>query len=1750
MSFFKRVIRPNLKKLYEEKDDKKLSQQQFTPNIPPLAEDTVLPVLNSVSPPINPPAPTRSIQPTSPILQPAQSLHKTDQSKFNHWKTVYVFISSTFNDMHAERDYLVKQVFPELREWCEQRKLHLVDIDLRWGVTEQDATQNRRVVEVCLERIDQCRPFFISFLGQRRGWVPLSEDVSDSTLFKYPGLKDHLGATSVTEMEILHALINPMCQAEERVKFAFFYLRDPGYLTDIPAEPYQLKKIYTNDNIADIEERSIADQALTEWKEKRIQNAHCVRQYKGVWNPQAATPELAYPLTSPSLNPFNLERWQIQWQQLGVQTKDNYVSPESLEVAKKFNQSLISGRLTDFECEQQPLRQVILEDLKQAISEQYPDHVEVVFDSALQREIDQQELFTQTASEVFIPREGDFDALDAYVHTPSTQLFALTANAGMGKTTLVASWVNHLREQTAANAPIIIFRFIGASDDSTSIGSLLSSVSNEIKNYRKNIQTVIPADPQKIRQVFPKLLEEAGRGGKMILVLDALNQLESGLSDLNWLPLALPAGIKVVVTFKRNDPSAEDLYRQWKESGQVLFETVKSFEMDDRHKLVQTYLSQYLKQLDEILLGELIRLPGAENPLYLKILLSEMRVFGVFGELREKISRGFGENPVSAFRSVLHRLETDPTYSNIEPLRAVPVLFGALSHARHGLSVSDLVEIMLRDQHLEHDPKNCMGVQDTVNLFLRQVRPFLSRRNGRYDFFYESFKLAALERYTSNGDGNPNRTSINWHTLLADYFYSLETWQDFKSKFPNARKTAELPYHLGMAEKGEQIKQVLTDFDFLEAKITASQIYELVLDYERIGASRLKISAPIRTAQTYKDKNWIICPFCGIQALVPQQFLGEESACPTCNGQIKLNPFVVQRAWKTQPAATMTHALQKKSSFILEDEALIQFADFIRNNADLLCIYPTIILQHALDEPNVSFLHNIAFEIINQKDTPHIKWLTKPQEVSACIKTVYFEGYDYIGSPCLSPDGKFVYLYVWSGDKGGLVVIHNLMNHSTQQTQIRSKFSGFCSLSQSGNLLAVGFRANKNSLALYSTKPLKEIGSTGEFPGNFSICVLSPNGDFLATGCDGSLTLWDTDDLKSLFYYDDFIGGVVTCAFSPNGSLLAAGSDPSVFANTQPNRDNPNARVFQIINTNSGKCLFKLNAVESYTVKSCAFSPDGALFFLAIREDFKYYLHGYSTSTFELVFKSDQFTSQPDNLCFSPDGKWLVVSHFRYVSIYQLNPILQINTFLAHTAWPIHCCFSMDGKNLITTNKDGTLKIWEMDKFISREEDIQDLNTQEKPVLYVKSCVFSPDQAQIIAGGSSASNKSFISAWDVSSGTQLTEIFNSHHLDEYAIASPKNSFIGLFSKSSDAVVLFHYPSLEYFQHIKHGSRLRGCSFLPDGKKVITYGPGGLINLWDVNTKVPIYSINAIQSDETNHSSLTVPADKDDQLAIIAISPDESYFVAWSKDLIFYDLLNGKEIRRLPLPGEDRFVPGQPVIYFSQDGLRIALSDSNRKCRLINLSNWTITDIQLARDIKFSPDGRKILIKTEGKLQIFAVNDLSQKNFEKNGNVTWVEFSPDGIYLVVFLIEKRIRSFYHICEIWDIHTGNVVARKSTELFKSTQVAFPPAKPYLAMGGDNSVWYLLQFMNIPWGLPITTAIYRFYPESQTFENKPSVICKWCGEKYFLEDKISKQLHIISTSQESEEFASAELLTIDCPTCHQSMRINPILSGFRVI
>ena len=137
-------------------------------------------------------------------------------------RTVRVFVSSTFRDMQAERDHLVKVVFPELRNRCRQRQVEFVEIDLRWGITSEQKAEGK-VLPICLSEIQRCRPYFIGLLGERYGWVPQSRDIPDSLVENQPWLRQNL-EKSVTELEILHGVLNNPDMHEK----SFFYFRDPS----------------------------------------------------------------------------------------------------------------------------------------------------------------------------------------------------------------------------------------------------------------------------------------------------------------------------------------------------------------------------------------------------------------------------------------------------------------------------------------------------------------------------------------------------------------------------------------------------------------------------------------------------------------------------------------------------------------------------------------------------------------------------------------------------------------------------------------------------------------------------------------------------------------------------------------------------------------------------------------------------------------------------------------------------------------------------------------------------------------------------------------------------------------------------------------------------------------------------------------------------------------------------------------------------------------------------------------------------------------------------------------------------------------------------------------------------------------------------------------------------------------------------------------------------------------------------------
>ncbi len=130
-----------------------------------------------------------------------------------------IFISSTFKDMHVERDMIQKIVNPAVNQELNEQGEYISFSDLRWGIDTTTDASEHRILEACFDEIDSCKPFFLVFIGGRYGSIPKSEYImSYQNRFGDIDIFDK----SVTELEILYAL---KLNANE-LNHCLFYFKD------------------------------------------------------------------------------------------------------------------------------------------------------------------------------------------------------------------------------------------------------------------------------------------------------------------------------------------------------------------------------------------------------------------------------------------------------------------------------------------------------------------------------------------------------------------------------------------------------------------------------------------------------------------------------------------------------------------------------------------------------------------------------------------------------------------------------------------------------------------------------------------------------------------------------------------------------------------------------------------------------------------------------------------------------------------------------------------------------------------------------------------------------------------------------------------------------------------------------------------------------------------------------------------------------------------------------------------------------------------------------------------------------------------------------------------------------------------------------------------------------------------------------------------------------------------------------------
>ena len=158
------------------------------------------------------------------ILSMPKELKNFENSTSKH--QIRIFVSSTFKDMHGERNIMNNYIFPELTKRAKSRNIELTFVDLRWGV--HHGLSPEKQVEICLDEIEKSS-LFIGILGERYGWKPQIQEPKLLQRLQHK-IQDTLdvGNVSMTELEMLYNGLN---------ENSFYFIRDHEMLSnEIPNE--------------------------------------------------------------------------------------------------------------------------------------------------------------------------------------------------------------------------------------------------------------------------------------------------------------------------------------------------------------------------------------------------------------------------------------------------------------------------------------------------------------------------------------------------------------------------------------------------------------------------------------------------------------------------------------------------------------------------------------------------------------------------------------------------------------------------------------------------------------------------------------------------------------------------------------------------------------------------------------------------------------------------------------------------------------------------------------------------------------------------------------------------------------------------------------------------------------------------------------------------------------------------------------------------------------------------------------------------------------------------------------------------------------------------------------------------------------------------------------------------------------------------------------------------------------------------
>ena len=1298
--------------------------------------------------------------------------------------TIRIFVSSTFADLHAERDALQQEVFPRLRTLCERQGARFQAIDLRWGVS-QEASLDQQAMTICLEEIRRSQrlsPYvnFLALLGNRYGTRLPPEHI----------LVDDFEALASVTLPADAALLQTWYRRDANaVPTEYRLLPRTGAFAEyknwlVVRERLRaiLVRACERAAVSSATQReilsSITEQEIEEGVFRAVQPSHALAFFRDLHGSLRGSQASLF-VEQDADSADHLQRLKQRLREhlpQGVYTYDAHwgrVRPTAAHLPAFCD--LVYQRLA--ENIQEALRQ------ESAIAADEDDESVVHSHFGLER------------LETFVGRTDARAALRAYLDQPATAPMIITGPSGTGKTTLLAQ----ASEDAHAATPqaTILTRYIGISPTTSDVRSLFEELSHQlVRRAPGRFVGEIATDSDGIMRQFPEILALATAEHPVILILDALDQLRDERLSFAWAPRPLPPHVHIILSVLP-DARLSALTEAFP-GAPVL--RVGGLTHDEGGAALDQWLTKAGRTLQPAQRDIILERFAAHGlPLFLRLACDEARHWPSWFAPPQP----FPATIEAMLQAAFLRLESPASHGAVLVAHAL----GDLGGARYGLTEDEVLDLLSRDRRVMAEVRAHSVYTGRIQrlpfvMWARlyaDLEPYLAERGADgftvITFYHRQLSEAVAARYLQG------KERIARHRALAQYYLAQPLLLSVgQPQIPNRRKLSELAFQQSQGSLHRALKRTLTDMDFLTRKIAYQKTAVLLADLALAGADPTitGVSAALRLGARILDRD---------ERQLANQIVGRIGTVAALhNAQRDPDPhFVLESTTLTSPKtpAPSTWRGHKGSvhscAFSPDGRRVVSAsADFSLRIWDASAGQTLLALAGHTGSVNGCAFSPDGKLLASASDDQTVGlW----DAISGKLLQM-LAGHTSIVTACaFSPDGRLLAsasedqtVRLWQVDRRE--TIRALHGHTDAVLH--------CAFSPTGDTLASV--SKDRTVRLWDVRRQMEPRVFTGHEAAVHHCAFSPDGHMIASASDDrTVRLWRTAGDETplvLTGHDNFVHG---CAFSPDGEqVLSAASDNTL-------------RLWEV---KTGQELAVVKGHETW-VNDCGFSPDGARFVSAcydgslrvwdsatrtmlveMKSDMNYLrdcfvwptrhhaldaartgVRVWDTTQRRLLTTGQGHNGYVSGCAVSPDGSWALTSSADQTArVWSTTTWRSTQVLRGHTGIVYGCAISPNGAWALTASADKTLRLWNAQTWQLERELI---GHKEQ----VRSCTFSPDSALAL----SASWDRTLRLWDIQSGETI-RVFSGH-----------------------------------------ADNVRGCAFGATGERILSASYDRTLRWWDVAT---------------------------------------------------------------------------------------------------------------------------------------------------------------------------------------------------------------------------------------------------------------------------------------------------------------------------